>query len=65
MPKLKTNSGAKKRFSLTKGGKVKRASGFKRHKLETKSSKRKRQLRKSTLVATAEEKRIRQMLPYA
>lgn len=65
MPKLKTNSGAKKRFKLTKGGKVKRASGFKGHLLEAKSSKRKRKLRKSTLAATVEEKRIRQMLPYA
>ncbi len=45
MPKLKTHSGAKKRFNLTKTGKVKRAHAFKSHILNKKSTKRKRGLR--------------------
>lgn len=46
MPKLKTHSGAKKRFKLTKNGKVKRAHANRRHILNKKSTKRKRGLRK-------------------
>ena len=49
MPKLKTHSGAKKRFNLTKTGKVKRAHAFKSHILNKKDTKRKRGLRKGTL----------------
>ncbi|HNU90720.1 MAG TPA: 50S ribosomal protein L35 [Spirochaetota bacterium] len=64
MPKLKTNSGAKKRFKLTKNGKVKRAKGYKRHMLEAKSSKRKRQLRGPGLVHETELDRVKRMLPY-
>ena len=45
MPKVKSNSGAKKRFRVTKKGKVVRAQGYKGHLLEAKSPKRKRQLR--------------------
>ena len=41
MPKLKTNSGAKKRFKVTKNGKVLRAKGYKSHLLEAKASKQK------------------------
>lgn len=48
MPKLKTHTGAKKRFKLTKNGKVKRAKAFKSHILNKKSTKRKRNLRKAT-----------------
>ena len=47
MPKLKTHSGAKKRFKLSKNGKVKRAHAFKSHILNKKSTKRKRNLRKA------------------
>ncbi len=65
MPKIKTNSGAKKRFRVTKNGKVKRASGWKQHLLEAKSAGRKRKLRKATLVNDAEGKKVRRMLPYA
>lgn len=65
MPKIKTNSGAKKRFQVTKKGKVKRAHGFKSHLLEGKSAGRKRKLRKSAFVSSAEIKRVRRMLPYA
>lgn len=46
MPKLKTHSGAKKRFKLTKNGKIKRAQANRRHILTKKSTKRKRSLRK-------------------
>lgn len=65
MPKMKSNSGAKKRFKLTKNGKVKRAQGFKSHLLEHKSSKRKRSLRGVTLTSEAEVDRVKRMLPYA
>ena len=49
MPKIKTHSGAKKRFNLTKNGKVKRAHAFKSHILNKKTTKRKRNLRKTTI----------------
>ena len=48
MPKLKTHTGAKKRFKLTKNGKGKRAKAYKSHILNKKSTKRKRNLRKCT-----------------
>jgi large subunit ribosomal protein L35 len=63
--KIKTNSGAKKRFKLTKSGKVKRANAGKSHLLECKTSKRKRQLRKSTIESSVMEKKIKMMMPYA
>ena len=56
MPKLKTHSGAKKRFNLTKTGKVKRARAYKSHILTKKSQKRKRNFRHETEVATADQK---------
>ena len=61
MPKIKTHSGAKKRFKLTKNGKVKRAHAFKSHILNKKTTKRKRNLRKTicadtTNVATLKKK---------
>jgi large subunit ribosomal protein L35 len=62
--KLKTNSGAKKRFRLTKDGKVKRANASKRHLLENKTTKRKRHLRKANVVSEAELKRVKKMMPY-
>ena len=49
MPKLKTHSGAKKRFNLTKSGKVKRAHAFKSHILTKKDTKRGRRLRQRYL----------------
>ena len=64
MPKIKTNSGAKKRFKITKGGKVKRSNAFKSHLLSSKSTKRKRNLRKASIVSTLEEKKVKRMLPY-
>ncbi len=62
--KLKTNSGAKKRFRMTKNGKIKRANACKRHILESKSTKRKRNLRKASVVADSEVRRVKKMLPY-
>ncbi len=64
MPKIKTHSGAKKRFSLTKSGKVKRASAYKRHILTKKDSKRKRGLRQSAYADVTNEFAIKRMIPY-
>lgn len=62
MPKMKTRSCAKKRFSLTAKGHLKRKKAFKSHILNKKSRKRKRNLRKTTLVYAGVEKKIRAML---
>ncbi len=64
MPKLKTHSGAKKRFSLTKTGKVKRAHAFKSHILTKKDTKRCRRLRSGTLADVTNEATIKKMIPY-
>ena len=64
MPKLKTHSGAAKRFKKTGTGKIKRGHAFKRHILTSKGTKRKRQLDTNTLVSPADERRIRRMIPY-
>jgi len=58
MPKMKSDSGAKKRFKVTSSGKVKRRKAFRSHILSSKTRKRKRQLRKSTLVSREESKRV-------
>ncbi|MCX5894883.1 MAG: 50S ribosomal protein L35 [Proteobacteria bacterium] len=65
MPKLKTNSGASKRFKITKNGRIKRAKANASHLLTHKSTKRKRTLRKSALIAKVDEKNVRRLLPYA
>ncbi|MFH0977580.1 MAG: 50S ribosomal protein L35 [Spirochaetota bacterium] len=65
MLKLKTNSGAKKRFKITKTGKVKRAKACKSHLLENKTTKRKRHLRKSEIEPAAVANRLKKMMPYA
>ena len=62
--KLKTHRGAAKRFKKTATGKFKRASAFKRHILTSKSTKRKRSLRKSTLVSEQDQPKLERMLPY-
>lgn len=64
MPKLKTHRGAAKRFRLTAKGKAVRGHSHARHILTKKSSKRKRKLDQSCLVAPADAGRIRAMLPY-
>ena len=65
MPKIKTNRGAAKRFKLTKNGKVKRSKAYASHILTSKDSKRKRNLRKSTLISGVDKKNIRRLIPYA
>lgn len=64
MPKIKTHRGAAKRFSLTKSGKIKRAKAYRRHILNKKSTKRKRNLRQATFIDSTEEKNIKQLIPY-
>jgi large subunit ribosomal protein L35 len=64
MPKMKSNSGAKKRFKKTGSGKIKRKKAGKRHILTKKRSKRKRKLGKPTTVDKNQVKDIEQMLPY-
>jgi large subunit ribosomal protein L35 len=64
MPKMKTKRGAAKRFKVTGSGKVRRARGYRRHILTTKSRKRKRQLRRAGLVAPANERAVKALIPY-
>ena len=64
MPKLKSHRGAAKRFKRTASGKFLRASAFKRHILTSKTTKRKRGLRKSVLVSEADQMKLDRMLPY-
>jgi len=62
LPKKKTNRAAAKRFKRTGGGKYKRSKAYKGHLLSSKSSKRKRNLRKSGLVDKADEKKVKRLL---
>ena len=62
MPKMKTNSGAKKRFTITGSGKIKRKHAFKSHILTKKSTKRKRNLTYFGLVDKADEKNVKLLL---
>lgn len=62
MPKVKTNSGAKKRFKLTSSGKIKRKHAFKSHILTKKETKQKRALTKAALVHPSDEPRIKNLL---
>ena len=65
MPKLKTKSGAKKRFKVTGSGKIKRKHAYKRHILTKKGTKQKRRLSHAPIVKKADEGNVRPMLPYA
>ena len=65
MPKMKTKSSAKKRFSVRAGGSIKRGQAFKRHILTKKTTKSKRQLRGSAGVHERDVASVRAMLPYA
>ena len=62
MPKIKTNSGAKKRFALTGSGKIKRKHAFKSHILTKKTKKQKRNLTHFSLVDVADMNNVRKML---
>lgn len=63
MPKMKSHKGARKRFSVTGSGEIKRGRAFKSHILTKKTSKRKRRLRRSALIKTrGEVKRLKRLL---
>ena len=64
MPKLKTHSGAKKRFKLSKNGKVKRAHANRRHILNKKTTKRKRALRKAGWADKTNVNAIKLLIPF-
>lgn len=64
MPKIKTHSGAKKRFKLTKNGKVIRAHAFKSHILNKKNRKRKRGLRQTTIADQTNVAQVKRLIPY-
>ena len=64
MPKIKTHSGAKKSFKLSKNGKVIRAHANKSHILNKKTTKRKRGLRKTTVVGETNVAQIKRLIPY-
>jgi large subunit ribosomal protein L35 len=64
MPKIKTHRGAAKRFSLTGSGKVKRSRAYASHILTKKTTKRKRNLRKSTILAKSDTSGIKMLIPY-
>ena len=62
MPKVKTKSGAKKRFKLTGTGKIKRKNAFKNHILTKKETQQKRNLTKPSIVNKSDEKNIKRMI---
>ena len=64
MPKIKTHSGAKKRFKLTKTGKVIRAHANKSHILNKKTRKRKRGLRQTTIADKTNVAQVKRLIPY-
>lgn len=64
MPKIKTHSGAKKRFKLTRNGKVVRAHANKRHILNKKTTKRKRGLRQTTIADKTNVAQVKRLIPY-
>jgi large subunit ribosomal protein L35 len=64
MPKMKTNRGAAKRFKATGSGKIVRNKAFANHILTKKSTKRKRNLRKSGLVHSSNRQKITRLIPY-
>ena len=64
MPKMKTHRGAAKRFGTTGSGKLRRAKAFKQHILTSKSAKRRRGLRGTTMVDEADAPRLKRMIPY-
>ena len=64
MPKMKTNRGAAKRFKTTGTGKIVRSKAYASHILTKKSTKRKRNLRKSAIVDSANAKNLARLIPY-
>ena len=64
MPKIKTNRSAAKRFKKTGTGQLKRMKAYKSHILTKKSTKRKRNLRKATLLDATKVKNMKKIMPY-
>jgi len=64
MPKLKTHRGVAKRVKVTASGKIKRSRAFHSHLLSSKTPKRKRNLSKTVMVHSTNEKNIRKLVPY-
>jgi len=64
MPKIKTNKGAAKRFRKTATGKIKRNKAFTSHILTSKTTKRKRNLRQSTIMSPGDTRRMKVLIPY-
>jgi large subunit ribosomal protein L35 len=65
MPKMKTKKGAAKRFRVRGSGSIKRGAAYRRHILTKKTTKTKRQLRRTNAVDSTNTKAVRSMLPYA
>jgi large subunit ribosomal protein L35 len=64
MPKMKTHRGAAKRFRVTASGKIKRGKAYRSHILTKKTTKRKRNLRKTGYMSVADQKNTKELLPY-
>lgn len=64
MPKMKTNRGAAKRLKRTAKGKIVRRKAYLRHILSTKPRKRKRNLRRATVVTNSDHRRMERLIPY-
>jgi large subunit ribosomal protein L35 len=64
MPKMKSNSGAKKRFRITGKGKVRFKRAYHSHILTTKTTKKKRKQRRPAILAAADVKQVKRLLPY-
>jgi large subunit ribosomal protein L35 len=64
VPKMKSNSGAKKRFRFTGTGKIRRMHAYHRHNFSHKSNRQNRVLRKAALVSPADVREVRRLLPY-
>ena len=64
MPKMKTHTGAKKRFKVTQNGKIKRAHAYKSHILNKKTTKRKRGLRAGAYADKTNAPAIKKLIPY-
>jgi len=65
MPKIKTNRGAAKRFKRTGTGKISRSKAYRRHILTSKTTKRKRDLRRGGILAKGDSQRVAKLCPYA
>jgi large subunit ribosomal protein L35 len=65
MPKMKTHRGAAKRLKVTASGRLKRRKAYHSHILTKKDRKRKRRLRGSDLISTADHTRVKRLLPYS